>query len=109
MDPADRITELEALMRDRGEPLHPTGDDAREWLEIGKRCSAGRRSVWLRVVYTEEAKENEYACTTPETVERIDLRAGREGDDFAMSIDHTNPQFRELLDLFCAAAFAATT
>lgn len=70
------------------------------WTKIGATCSAGRRSLWLRVTSLKED------ANLPEVVE---LCAGREGDDAYVKIDKSNPLFVELWDLFCAAQFAAET
>jgi hypothetical protein len=76
-----------------------------EWTEIGKRCSAGRRSVWVRFLF----RDGEHNVITPGVVEAIELKAGREGNDVELRITRENPQFAELLDLFLTAHFAATT
>lgn len=89
------------------------------WEEIGKTCTAGRRSLWLRINYTPEAIAEAdarlektgigaiWACA--ENVASFELCAGREGDDDYVRIERTNPQFGELLSIFLTARFAATT
>ena len=62
------------------------------WVEIGKRCSVGRRSLWMR--------------STDMTLE---LCAGREGDDSYLLITRDHPLFAELLEVMSTARFAATT
>jgi hypothetical protein len=75
-----------------------------DWTEIGKRCSAGRRSMWVRFVF-----RSVDGAIDPSVVDAVELKAGREGNDFEMRITCENPQFAELLDLFLTAHFAATT
>lgn len=83
------------------------------WVEIGKRCSAGRRSLWARWIYRREPTEEEQKIGTRivrlDDVEAVELCAGREGDDAFVRIDRTNPQFVELENLLSTAEFAATT
>jgi hypothetical protein len=88
------------------------------WEEIGKQCSAGRRSLWLRINYTpEEIAEAEAnlekgvstILATVGTVSSIELCAGREGDDDYVRIERTHPLFAELLGVFLTALFAAST
>ncbi len=91
------------------------------WDEIGKRCAAGRRSLWLRVNYTNEeiaraeARIAEYGpdggaiYAHGENVASFELCAGREGDDDYVKVDHSNPQFAELLGILLTARFAAET
>lgn len=62
------------------------------WVRIGGLCSAGRRSLWVRIG---EGK--------------IELCAGREGDDNQVTIDKSNPQFETLKELFSTAVWAVTT
>jgi len=68
------------------------------WTKIGITCSAGRRSLWLRVNQR-----------IGEEVESFELCAGREGDDDYVKVDRSNPQFKLLLDVMSSAAFAAAT
>lgn len=70
------------------------------WVRIGAWCSAHRRSAWMRVVMTEVAP----GCRPH--IERLELRAGREGDDVVLIIDRSNPQFEALYDLFTTMRFA---
>lgn len=80
------------------------------WREIGKSCSANRRSMWLRLNPKPEAVIEEgvfYAAA--QNMESFELCAGREGDDAYVKVDPTNPQFEELLDLVTTALFAAET
>lgn len=55
------------------------------WVEIGRRCSAGRRSVWARWIYRTEPSPEEVKIgarfATLDTIEAVELRAGREGGD----------------------------
>ena len=57
---------------------------------IGRLCDAGRRSLWLR-----------------EEPDAIELRAGREGDDARVRITSRHPLYQFMVDVFCAARFAA--
>jgi hypothetical protein len=77
-----------------------------DWVEIGKACSAKRRSLWLRI--TMRAGE-ERAITYTGRTAKFELCAGREGDDAYVSVDTTNPQFEQLLDVMLTAQFATTT
>lgn len=86
-------------------PPEPRGGAHDEWVEIGRRCSAGRRSMWMRLVFDQDHP----SLPMEESVTAIQLRAGREGDDALMEITRDNPQFPQLLDLFLTAHFAATT
>lgn len=88
------------------------------WVEIGKRDSAGRRSMWLRIVITPEETARARDMFTKlgfgvtydsaDNVEAFELCAGREGDDAYVRVDRTNPQFEELLDMMTTARYAAT-
>jgi hypothetical protein len=113
----------------KGHPLEYTeGDLTREesiaeidrdlaadgWERIGAVDSAGRRSVWMRTVYESDHGQPADDDGKPlmddvKHLERIELRAGREGDDFAMTIDRSNPQLDELLSLFCSFRWAVET
>lgn len=103
---------------------HVAGE--REWTEIGRRCSAGRRSLWVRLVYTAEelarGAEREadlvargagpgcgYLVSDPENVERIEWCAGREGDDAYQAIDRSSPAFAGMLAIATTAMYAAET
>lgn len=77
------------------------------WVDIGKRCSANRRSLWLKI--NPKPGHEEDNLITIANVENIELCAGREGDDSYVKIPSTNPLFAELLDLFLTAQFAADT
>lgn len=68
---------------------------------IGALCSAKRRSVWV-AFHPHEGRESDLAgyLTTSDTVAWIEIHGGREGDDFCMIIDETNPQYDELVSLF---------
>lgn len=91
------------------------------WDQIGLMCSAGRRSLWLRVNYTAEeiaraeARIAEHGpdggaiYATEKTVESFELCAGREGDDDYVKVDQSNPQFAELLGIMLTARYAAET
>lgn len=76
-----------------------------DWIEIGKRCSANRRSLWVKFKFA----NTDSNFVHDSNVLAIELRAGREGDDAYIRITPDNPQFSELLDLFLVAQFAATT
>lgn len=84
-----------------------------DWLEIGKRCSAGRRSLWLRVDAEPEAllraSSGFYVVLDYAGVRAFELKAGREGDDAFARVDKTNPQFDDLFEVLLLAAYAATT
>lgn len=82
------------------------------WIEIGKRCSVGRRSLWVRFDWRFEAVDPPLAGATWSMwsiLDAVELCAGREGDDQFVRIDRSNPQFFELADLFGVAKFAAET
>lgn len=72
------------------------------WIEIGKRCSANRRSLWLRINYSESTA----TITDYDTVTSIELCAGREGDDAYVLLDKSDSKFTLLLDLFSTQRFA---
>jgi hypothetical protein len=83
------------------------------YAKIGATCSAGRRSLWMRLNYSPEGRqhgeEHGVLMADTDTVESIELCAGREGDDDYLRIDHTNPQFAEILGILLTALFAAET
>ena len=68
------------------------------WTKIGVTCSAGRRSLWVRINQA-----------VGEDVRSFELCAGREGDDDHILIDRTNPQFVPLLAIMQSAIFASET
>lgn len=82
---------------------------------IGDACSVGRRSVWMRLTHFPEqltpeerasrvaAGLNPYRPLVDDhtTVESIAFKAGREGDDVELVVDHSNMQFKEILALCC--------
>jgi len=76
------------------------------WIEIGKRCSADRRSVWVRML---DASGKPAVSEIETPVRTIELCAGREGDDAFVVITKDNPQWASLLDLYLVAVYAATT
>ncbi len=80
-----------------------TGDG---WQRIGQVCSAGRRSLWMRLEYN---KTQTGLYDGPSEVAAIELCAGREGDDDYLKITKDNPQFEGLLGMFCSARFAVWT
>lgn len=77
-------------------PIDTTWDRICSWDDVR------RRSAWMRVVFWAGAPEN---LQTRSDIERIEVRAGREGDDLVFVIDHANPQLHELYDLFCTMRF----
>lgn len=84
------------------ETLRTDGKPDPGWIRIGKTCTAGRRSLWIK--WEEEdvsgAKIKRVAFT---------LRAGREGDDSIVRVTRDNPQWRDLEDVLSTAQFAAET
>jgi hypothetical protein len=80
--------------------------DESAWVKIGATCSAGRRSLWLRVNYKSDANP---LVTLQDEVESFELCAGREGDDSYVKIAHDNPQFVDLLNVMLDARFASYT
>jgi hypothetical protein len=78
------------------------------WERIGAVCSAGRRSIWMRLTF-EESAPLAGLYDDAGAVTQIELRGGREGDDDYLVITRDNPQFGELLDFFCTARFAVQT
>ncbi|OFV83113.1 MAG: hypothetical protein A2W26_04845 [Acidobacteria bacterium RBG_16_64_8] len=80
--------------------------DETGWVKIGATCSAGRRSLWLRVNYKPDANP---LVTLSNQVESFELCAGRGGDDAYVEIANDNPAFAELLDIMLTAQFAAET
>jgi hypothetical protein len=98
---------------DKTEPVTEEAPLPEEWVEIGKRCSTGRRSLWARWIYrtepTQQEKEIGARVVRIDDVEAVELRAGREGDDVFVRIDRSNKQFMEIENLLSAARFAATT
>ena len=89
----------------------PSEEDG--WIEIGKRCSVGRRSLWARWIYNAPPSAAEEAMgfrvASVDQVEAIELRAGREGGDAFVRIDRSNPQFEEIENILGVARFAATS
>lgn len=75
------------------------------WERIGQVCSAGRRSLWMRLTRIDESSPYDDSSN----VSQIELCAGREGDDDYLVITRDNPQFARLLDLFLCARFAVQT
>lgn len=75
------------------------------WERIGAVCSAGRRSVWMRLRRRDDALPHDCA----DNVEELELCAGREGDDEHLVIPRANPLFAELLSVLLAARFAVQT
>lgn len=75
---------LERLLH---EPLDET------WDRIGS--AYGHRSGWMRAVFRDHGD-----------LERIEVRAGRDGDDDAVIIDRSNPQLQELYAIFARMRFA---
>lgn len=74
------------------------------WVEVGRRCSAGRRSMWARVHPKPEAIRDDGSWyASAEDVECVELCAGREGGDAS------NPQFAEVLQLVLTAIYATET
>jgi len=73
------------------------------WCRIGPD---ERRSLWSRVNPKPEAVESGMFIAGVDTVESIELCAGREGDDAYVRIDASNPQFRELLNIVTCAEYA---
>jgi hypothetical protein len=89
------------IEQDRFLPLAqwPTaGNNVSEWQEIGKRCSAGRRTMWIR-----------FERGPGEAIAAFELCAGREGGDGFVRVTDGNPQFAELLAVLEDAVFAATS
>lgn len=84
------------------------------WEEIGKRCSANRRSLWMRLTYCKDVRKltvegDDYVVAGSSSVEKIELCAGRGGDDAYLVITKNNPQFAEVLEILLIARFAAAT
>lgn len=55
----------------------------RGWVRVGRYDKAERRSIWVKLF-----------------AHRIEIRAGREGDDAHVVINATNPAYEGLRDLF---------
>jgi hypothetical protein len=68
------------------EPLDAT------WERIG--TPHGRRSGWMRAIFERDQ------------LERVELRAGREGDDASVVIDRSNPQLNEIYEVLSCMRFA---
>jgi hypothetical protein len=105
VDPAAVEREV-AIRAQSGPGLSTLRFEGVDWVEIGKACSAKRRSLWLRI--TMQPGE-ERAITYTGRTAKFELCAGREGDDAYVSVDTTNPQFEQLLDVMLTAQFATTT
>ncbi len=60
---------------------------------IGRLDAVGRRSLWMRF--------------EPGPSAQLVLRAGREGDDLTVTICSDNPLYLPIVDIMCAARFAA--
>ena len=69
------------------EPLDET------WDRIGS--AYGHRSGWMRAVFNDHGD-----------LERIELRAGRDGADDVAIIDRSNPQLQELYAILASMRFA---
>lgn len=91
-----------------------------DWLEIGKRCSQGRRSFWMRLDVDPDSVRtwpdgDVWVLANPSNVRGIELKAdfelGSQGLLQAryVRIEPSNPQFEGLLDLFLTASYGATT
>ena len=79
------------------------------WTRIGATDSTGRRSVWMRLTYRDDAprgRDGLPLVDTSETVAKIEIRAGREGGDVYAVFGPSNPQFAEILDVLLAARWA---
>jgi hypothetical protein len=79
------------------------------WTRIGATDSCARRSVWMRLTHRGDAprgRDGRPLEDAPETVAKIEVRAGREGGDLYVVFEPTNPQFAEILDVLLAARFA---
>ena len=77
------------------------------WENIGITCPAGRRSLWMRLTMN----DGKFSTEEPDQpgirqARRIELCAGREGDDAYVSIEHSNPAFDALLDVLLTAPVA---
>ena len=72
------------------------------WRRIGVECPSGRRSLWMRF----DQKEGTFMADET-TVSKLELCAGRDGDDAYIAITPSNPQFPELLGVFLTALYAA--
>lgn len=78
-----------------------------DWIEIGKRCSANRRSLWVRLVPVDP--DAPLTVRSTETIAAIELRAGREGEDAFARIDPSCPGFASVLDVILTQIFAVET
>ena len=81
------------------------------WIRIGRTCSKGRRSLWIRGVREVIADGD---CRPGERVggQRLvafEMRSGRDGDDGYVRIDDTNPQFAELWDVISCQVWSQDT
>jgi hypothetical protein len=91
------------------ELLSATALTSHGWTRIGATDSAERRSVWMRLTYRADALCGANGLPledTSETVAKIEIRAGREGDDLFATFEPSNPQFSEILGVFLAARYA---
>jgi hypothetical protein len=66
------------------------------WIRIGRFDDARRRSLWSRV------------RLDPETLQymKLELAAGREGNDARLTLDMEDPTFAALVDVITTAEFA---
>lgn len=67
------------------------------WTRIGPWDAVRRRSVWMREVYRDTINGTRAVAD----LERIEIKAGREGRDEVLVIDRTNPQLHALHEVFC--------
>lgn len=66
------------------------------WQRIGVFDSASRRSLWVRIPDSGQ-----------ERPDKIELCAGREGDDAYVCIASDNPQFDSIWELISTAIYAS--
>lgn len=88
--------------------LSATKLESHGWTRIGATDSTERRSVWMRLTYRDDAPRGRDGLPfveTSETVAKIEIRAGREGDDLYAVFGPSNPQFAEILDVFLTARY----
>lgn len=71
---------------------HTPCDHAPCWLEVGRRCTTGRRSLWYR-----------------KKPGALEIRAGREGDDAVTTVRESSPHYRIMVTIMDYARFAHET
>lgn len=101
LEALDRMTAQEELI-DVGYAPRGEGTGASGWRRIGRYDSAKRRALWVRVTVARTDNVIDDA-----NVRRIELCAGREGDDAYVRIESGAPGWSDLIDVVLRSIDAA--